>query len=270
MSRFNRFGAGFDGANHDGRRPIDFFQLPGDLNAVEERHAQIENRNIGPVFADHIEGRLAIFSGSHNVDFRCQNVDQVAQNRGVVIGDDDSQLAPKFVQNCGQGQLKLLPHTPKKDDMSRVSPSLRQRNSVQNDLRRATCSEVSSEAVFLRRNRELRKTAGGLVAIGRHEVASVSRELDCWNQIASQPGLQHVTRGSRLQGGPTNIAILVNRMKDDLDRRVGLTHTPRGLDSIDGGQREIEHEDVWKQSGSGVHSRLPVRYHTNDLATVGA
>ena len=73
--------------NRPGARTLDV-DLSGSIDAVEQRHRDIEQRNVGVALASHIHGFAAVGSFGGNFEsFLQKNALQAVANHSVVIGN---------------------------------------------------------------------------------------------------------------------------------------------------------------------------------------
>ena len=73
--------------NRSGARALDA-DLSGGIDAVEQRHRDIEQRNVGMTLASHVHGFAAVASFGGNFEsFLQKDSLQAVANHGVVIGN---------------------------------------------------------------------------------------------------------------------------------------------------------------------------------------
>lgn len=65
-------------------------------------------------------------------------------------------------------------------------------------------------SAFREGNDGVRTEAGGLFASKGNKPTAILCQPNCWNQVGSQASLEHVTAGSRFQGGAASITIFLD------------------------------------------------------------
>ena len=105
--------------NRSGARTLDA-DLSGGIDAVEQRHRDIEKRDVGVALASHIHGFAAVGSFGGNFEsFLQKDSFQAVANDGVVIGN---QYAMRQDRVSLRTEIKSLVPSPGAERISREPP----------------------------------------------------------------------------------------------------------------------------------------------------